>query len=114
MQLPEAKSPGGWRGVLWGFETTKNSPKPNLESFALKHTAYLLLIFWLFFLFFSDARIGHMMILQIRVPQLKEALKIIGSNPNMEQFRAFREDQRDELVIPKATEAELDPWAPDP
>lgn len=55
-----------------------------------------------------------MMIIQIRVPQLKEALKIIGSNPNMEQFRAFREDQRDELAIPKAAEAELDPWAPDP
>lgn len=41
-----------------------------------------------------------MMILQIRVPQLIRTLRTIGSNPNMEEFREFREDQKGELVIP--------------
>lgn len=32
----------------------------------------------------------------------------------MKEFREFREDQRGDVVIPKAAEAELGPRAPDP
>lgn len=54
------------------------------------------------------------MILQIQLPRLKGTLETTGSNPNMKEFREFREDQRGEVVIPKAAEAELDPRSPEP
>ena len=57
MWLPEAKSSGGWRAVLWGFKTSRSGFKSNLGSHLLSNVQSICFLPSGFFQFFSDFRI---------------------------------------------------------
>lgn len=54
MQLPEAKSSGGWRAVSWGFEETRSGFKPNLGSHFFSNVQHICFLPYGFSLRFQD------------------------------------------------------------